>query len=159
MKFKIAVISIAAILLIALIVFFAMQYTPSNVLNYVRAANLEIDDGVLTVPAKYTVIEPEALNGRIEFSAVIIEGETDIGSRAFYNCTSLSRVVIKASCDIGEEAFADCPSLKEIEVLSSGGSCADNAFSGHAGAVVSCYRGSEVWEVARRADMSVIELD
>ena len=159
MKFKIAVISIAAILLIALVVFFAMQYTPSNVLNYVRAANLEIDGGVLTVPAKYTVIESGAFNGRIEFDTVIIEGKADIGSRAFYNCTSLSRVVIKESCDIGEEAFADCPMLKEIEVLSPGGSCADNAFSGHGGAVVSCYSGSEAWEVARRADMSVIELD
>lgn len=159
MKFKITVISIAAILLVALIVFFAMQYTPSNVLNYVRAANLEIDDGVLTVPARYTVIEPEAFNGRIEFNTVIIEGEADIGSRAFYNCTSLIRVVIKESCNIGEEAFADCPMLKEIEILSPDGSCADNAFNGHAGAVVSCRRGSEAWEVARRADMSVIELD
>ncbi|MCH5188622.1 MAG: leucine-rich repeat protein [Oscillospiraceae bacterium] len=159
MKFKITVISIAAVLLIALVIFFAMQYTPSNILNYVRAANLEIDDGVLTVPAEYTVIEPGAFNGRIEFNTVIIEGETDIGSRAFYNCTSLSRVVIRESCDIGDEAFADCPMLKEIEVLSPGGSCADNAFNGHSGAVVSCYNGSEVWEVARRADMSVIEMD
>ena len=159
MKFRVAVIIVASVLLAALVAFFAMQYTPSNVLTYVRAGAMEINNGVLTVPEQYTVIEDEALAGRIEFDTVIIEGEADIGSRAFYNCTNLSRVVINKDCNIGSEAFADCPELVNIVVRSGGGSCAEDAFYGHGGAVVHCVEGSSVWEVARRADMSVRGLE
>lgn len=158
MKFKVTVISLAAAAVAALAVFFAFQYTPANVLTYARAAAMPIDGGVLTVPASYTVIEPEAFAARIEFHTVIIEGDAEIGRRAFYNCTNLSRVVIDGSCDVGEEAFADCPVLTEIVSESSEGSCADNAFAGHGGATVACPAGSAVWEVARKLDMNVKEI-
>ena len=66
---------------------------------------------------------------------------------------------MEQACDVSAEAFADCPRLKSIVSLSPDGSCADDAFSGHGGATVACPRGSAVWDVARRADMNLREID
>ena len=159
MKFKVAVGAAAAVVLAGLIILFATQYTPKNVLNFVRAENMEGENGVLTITDDYDTIEAEAFAGRIELHTVVIKGETAIGERAFYNCTNLETVVLEQACDVSAEAFADCPRLKSIVSLSPDGTCADDAFSGHAGATVACPRDSAVWNVALRADMNLREID
>ncbi|MDE7296692.1 MAG: leucine-rich repeat domain-containing protein [Clostridia bacterium] len=50
-------------------------------------------------------------------SAILHEGVTAIGERAFYNCSSLTSVTIPSSvANIGSEAFAYCSSLKSITI-------------------------------------------
>lgn len=154
MKKKIIIISAIAVIIAALAVLFALQATPSNVLNVVRVENLEIEDGVLTIPEKYTVIEAEAVAGKTDFDTVIIKGEAEIGYHAFYGCPNLREVIIEKACDIGEGAFADCPYLVKAEISSVGGSCAEDAFTGHGGLVIYCREGSEVMEIARSLDIS-----
>ncbi len=154
MKKKITAAVAVAAIIAAFAIFFALQATPSNVLNFVRAENLEIVDGVMTVPAKYTVIEAEAVAGKTDFSKLIIEGETKIEYHAFYACTNLREVILENSCEIGEGAFADCPALVSASVYSVGGSCADDAFSGHGGLTIYCREGSAVEAVALKSDIS-----
>lgn len=154
MKKKVIGISAAAVILAAFVIFFALQATPSNVLNLVRAEGLAVDDGVLIIPESYTVIEAEAVAGKTDIDTVIIQGEAEIGARAFYGCPNLREVVIERACDIGEGAFADCPYLKSVTINSAEGSCAEDAFDGHGGLVMYCREGSEALEVAQRADMS-----
>ena len=53
-------------------------------------------------------------------NAVILDGVTEIGAKAFYNCQSLASVVIPPSVKtIGTEAFAFCHSLQSL-TLSEG---------------------------------------
>jgi putative transposon-encoded protein len=48
---------------------------------------------------------------------VIPESVTEIGSSAFYDCTSLESVVIPESVtEIGSSAFSDCTSLENIYI-------------------------------------------
>ena len=49
--------------------------------------------------------------------AIIPEGTTEIGDRAFFDCTSLKSITIPDSVTrIGEEAFSHCENLKSIVV-------------------------------------------
>ena len=52
--------------------------------------------------------------------AIIPEGTTEIGDRAFRDCTSLESVTIpKSVTEIGECAFSSCISLESITFLGS----------------------------------------
>lgn len=154
MKRIIAAVCAAVGVIGALTIFFAMQATPKNVLNLVRAESLEAENGVITVPEGYTVIEDEAFAGKTDFNKVIIKGEVQIGERAFYSCTNLRSVVLEKKCDIGSEAFADCTSLESLSSNSKEGSCAENAFAGHGAITVFCHRDSDILRVAQLNDIS-----
>ena len=159
MKKALIIIVIILAVVSAIAILFATQATPGNVLNSVRADSLEIVDGAVTVPEKYTVIDAEAFAGKGEFSRVIILGETEIGARAFYGCPNLREVTIEKDCDIKSGAFADCPALRSVTVKTAGGACAEDAFDGHGGLVISCREGSEVLEVAKIRDISFEIID
>ncbi len=154
MKRKLIAAAAVAAVIGGFAVFFAFQAEPKNVLSLVRAENLEIENGVITVPERYTVIEEEAFAGKTEFNKVIIEGKAEIGKRAFYGCPNLRTVVMEQDCEIGEEAFADCSVLESVSANSGGGSCAENAFNGHGGLTIFCRSGSEILSVAQWADIS-----
>ncbi len=152
-KFIIPAVCVIGIIA-AFAVFFAMQTTPKNVLNPVRAQNLEIRDGVITVPEVYTLIETEAFAGKTDFNKVVVQGEAQICERAFYGCPNLRSVILEKKCEVGSMAFADCPALESVSVNSGEGSCAGDAFDGHGGLVIYCRENSEVIDVARRSDIS-----
>ena len=69
---------------------------------------------------------------RKEIKTVVIEEVvTNIGSYAFYVCSSLSNIEIPSSVtSIGESAFDGCSSLSKIEIPSSVTSIGSSAFSG-----------------------------
>lgn len=154
MKKKALIIIGAAVVLAATAVFFAMQYTPSYVLTVPRAEALEIVDGNLVIPEKYTVIDVEALAGRIEFTSVEIMGEAKLMERCFYGCPNLEKAVLYKNVDVGEEAFADCSSLKSVTFAAAKSDCALNAFDGHSGIVIHCVEGSKIAELAQKADIT-----
>ena len=154
MKKAIIIVGIIAAVIAAFAVFFALQATPGNVLNSVRAESLEIINGAVTVPEKYTVIDSDAFSGKGEFSAVVIKGETKIESMAFYGCPNLREVTLEKACDIGSMSFGECPSLKKVTVLSADGSCAEDAFDGHGGVTVYCREDSAALQVAKIKDLS-----
>ena len=159
MKKILIIIGIVVAIIVAFAIFFAMQATPGYVLNVVRAESLEVVNGTVTVPAKYTVIESEAFAGKIDFDSVVIEGETEIRERAFYGCPNLKEVVIKDACDIGELAFGDCPELMVVTIESVGGDCAENAFDGHGGVLIRFPADSPALFVAQANDMSYSIID
>lgn len=154
MKKKLIIIGIIVAVIAALVIFFAMQATPGNVLNVVRAESLEAVNGTITIPEKYTVIDAEAFANKAEFNKVIIKGETEIRQMAFYGCQNLSEVVLESACEIGESAFANCPSLTIVEVRSPDGGCMDNAFDGHGGVTILCHEGSAALQVAQIRDLN-----
>lgn len=147
-------ITAAVLAVAALVVLFASQATPKNVLNQVRASALVSGEETVTIPPEYTVIEAEAFAGIAEFSRVVITGNTEIGEQAFYGCPNLREVVIEGDCEIGDSAFASCPELKEVLITSARTTCADNAFDGHGGVLIRCPSGSRAVEVARLRDIS-----
>ncbi|MBO7231357.1 MAG: leucine-rich repeat domain-containing protein, partial [Bacteroidaceae bacterium] len=52
--------------------------------------------------------------------AIIPEGTTEIGNRAFFDCTSLKSITIPDSVtSIGKEAFSGCSSLTSIVIPDS----------------------------------------
>lgn len=157
---KIVIAAVSVVLIIAaFVIFFAMQTTPGNVLNKVRAEELEVVDGTVTIPEKYTVIEEEAFAGKIDFDSVIIKGETEIGDRAFYGCPNLKEVLIEKNCDIGASAFGSCSQLMVVTIESKGGRCAENAFDGHGGVLIRCPEDSPAFIVARVKDLSYSIID
>ncbi len=160
MRTKTKIIAAAVILLVAaLAALFISQSTPGNVLNLARAEALKPVNGVLTIPEKYTVIEAEAVAGKTDFHSLVIKGEAEICYHAFYGCPSLESVVLEKTCDIGEGAFAACPMLKSVTVLSSDGRCTADAVSGHGGLTLFCRDGSDAYNAALAADISVSIID
>ncbi len=151
---KKAVIISAAVVAAALAIFFASQAVPGNVLTLPRAEQLEIKDGVLVIPEKYTEIEAEVFAGRTDFSRAEIKGEAVIGERCFYGCPNLREVIIDKSCTIGSKAFGDCSSLKSVTVSSPKSSCAKDAFDGHGGLTVHCRENSRILEAVQQRDIS-----
>ncbi len=151
---KVIIISVAVVVIAALVIFFASQATPENVLTLPRAEQLEIKDGVIVISEKYTEIEAEAFAGRTDFSRVEIKGEADIGERCFYGCPNLREVITEKACVIGSQAFADCSSLKSVTVISPLSSCASDAFDGHGGLTVYCRENSLILETVQQKDIS-----
>ena len=69
-------------------------------------------------------------HGRVK-SAVIAEGVTNIGGKAFSDCTSLTSVTIPDSVtSIGKQAFMYCTSLTGVTIPDSVTSICDNTFDG-----------------------------
>ena len=63
--------------------------------------------------------------------AIIPEGTTKFGSRAFRGCTSLTSITIPASVtEIGMTAFQDCTSLKSVTISESVKEIGCEAFKG-----------------------------
>ncbi len=79
----------------------------------------KLKDGTLTISgfgamADYTAEAPAPWGTAIT-SVVIIEGVTHIGSRAFYNCGSLSSVEFPGTMSsIGEDAFCNCSNITDV---------------------------------------------
>ena len=59
-----------------------------------------------TLPAQLTVIEEEAFAGAKFEKVVIPAAVTEIGSRAFADCSNLQAIVILGNPDIAEDAFS-----------------------------------------------------
>ncbi|MCD8109571.1 MAG: leucine-rich repeat protein, partial [Clostridiales bacterium] len=85
------------------------------------------DSGVLTISGTGAMTDytssnyPEWYTYRTQITSVIVEeGVTDLGNRAFYNCTKLTDVSLPESLQsMGRTTFADCTSLKTINIPSS----------------------------------------
>ena len=159
MKKKLLIVGSVIFVIAGFTVFFALQATPGNVLNAVRAQKLEIVDGTLTVPEKYAVIEADTLSGMADFDKVVLRGEKRVCAEAFYGCPNLEEVTIEDACQIEERAFADCPRLKTVTANSPDVICADDAFRGHGGITIYCREDSEILAVAKRSDLSFKIID
>ncbi len=72
----------------------------------------------ITVPKGVTTIDQDCFYGSTEMETLTFESGsvlTNIGYRAFYNCTSLKSVVIPATVKtIGERAFRNCTGLETV---------------------------------------------
>ena len=86
--------------------------------------------GEYTLPSEITKIAPSAFAGT-DISALIVSGNTEIGSYAFASCNKLERVVFPTGCKItiGNNAFRGNAELKEIENLESAEDVGDYAFA------------------------------
>ena len=94
-------------------------------------------DGVLTISGTGAMKEYDPYkapwygsSSRVK-SAVVAEGVTSIGGKAFLDCTSLTSVTIPDSVtSIGKQAFMYCTSLTGVTIPGSVTSIGDSAFSG-----------------------------
>lgn len=92
--------------------------------NCPSLTNVNIGSGV-------TSIGEYAFDKCSSLKSIIIDGETEIGFRAFCDCKDLSMVILKGGVKtIGASAFFNCHSLSSIEVPSSVISIGESAFSG-----------------------------
>ena len=88
---------------------------------------VEIQEGVLN-------IADSAFSGCSQLRSVTMgDSVTSIGSRAFYNCQTLSEVRGGNITNIGKRAFYDCKALDSIILAEGLTEIADYAFSGCAG--------------------------
>ena len=74
------------------------------------------DIGFWTISDNWLINESFSNNRALKV-AVVPDGITKIGSRAFLNCINLEKVVLPDSCvKIGSSAFRNCLSLREINI-------------------------------------------
>ena len=91
-----------------------------------------IPDKVTYNNREYTVtsIAAQAFSGKAVTSVVIPAAVTSIGSKAFYNCTSLNSVTIADGCQvINSMAFYGCSALARITIPSSVERIEEQAFA------------------------------
>lgn len=89
--------------------------------------------GPYTIPAKVTKLAANMFADRLGLTGIVIHsGVTEIGARAFQNCTGLASVTFTGTFDeltIGDQAFMNCGRLASISLPDALTSIGDQAFA------------------------------
>ena len=99
-------------------------------------------------------------NNDITKVIIIPNSVTNIDSRAFYNCTSLTSINIPNSVtSIGSGTFDCCTSLKSINIPNSVTSISDYAFNNCTNLTIYCEQGSYAETYAKENNIPVVYTD
>ena len=130
--------------------------------------SIKIPEGVTNIgndafkgcPIAKATIPTSAISSipKARLTTVVINGGGYIGSRAFYDCSSLTSVTIGSGVtSIGDRAFSGCTGLTSITIPNSVTSIGDRAFSG-CSSLIEVYNKSTLNIVAGSIDYGWIAL-